>query len=461
MKNLFSLVFLLFAIFSISKAQVVITPSLSPSYYVQNVLMGNYVGISNVSSTCTINFGGVSSLGEFHTFTIPNSTLNDGILFSTGDINITVGPNSSSSSSTNLNLPGDSMLNLLVSYPTYDAAVLEFDYVPFTNVLNFQYIFASEEYPEYVGSSFNDIFGFYVSGPNPYGGNYINKNIAIIPGTTNSAVSINNINNGASNSGPCVNCQYYVQNTGSSSIIFDGYTAPLNAIVSVIPFASYHIKMAVADVGDYIYDSEVMLKLHSFSCQPLQYSSSNSTKNITNNYSAKEDSSSVSIHITLPDTAITDINFHYQILGTAINGVDYQQIADSIFFPAGTITQSININPLHDTISESTEIISLILNSLNDTINVEILDNSILSPSGIGKSIDLKNLSILPNPATNILNIETTYSFNQYQIFDISGRLILSEKFSKTIDISGINTGVYFIKLINASNVLVKKFLKK
>ena len=48
MKNLFSLVFLLFAIFSISKAQVVITPSLIPSYYVQNVLMGNYVGISNV-----------------------------------------------------------------------------------------------------------------------------------------------------------------------------------------------------------------------------------------------------------------------------------------------------------------------------------------------------------------------------------------------------------------------------
>ena len=80
-------------------------------------------------------------------------------------------------------LSGDTDLDKLVpGYYTYDATVLEFDFKPTKNVIRIQYVFSSDEYNEYVGSKYNDVFGFFVNG----------KNIAKLPDSTN--VTINNIN---------------------------------------------------------------------------------------------------------------------------------------------------------------------------------------------------------------------------------------------------------------------------
>ena len=94
----------------------------------------------------------------------------------------------------------------------------------------FRYVFGSEEYNEWVGwFSFNDVFGFFITGPNPMGGQYLNKNIAIVPGTENIPINILNINNGFSipgviPDGPCTNCEYYADNTGGLSLQYDGFT---------------------------------------------------------------------------------------------------------------------------------------------------------------------------------------------------------------------------------------------
>ncbi|MBP9932394.1 MAG: T9SS type A sorting domain-containing protein [Chitinophagaceae bacterium] len=154
------------------------------------------------------------------------------------------------------NTAGDADLNTLVTSPTYDACVLEFDLQPAGNYIEFEYVFGSEEYPDYNCTSFNDIFAFFVSGPGITG----LHNMAIIPGTT-IPVSINSINDGSN--GNCSSYQnLYVSNTGSITTV-DGFTTPLIATHPVTPGQTYHLKLAVSDVSDGIFNTFVFLKANS------------------------------------------------------------------------------------------------------------------------------------------------------------------------------------------------------
>jgi hypothetical protein len=87
-------------------------------------------------------------------------------------------------------------LSAIAGYQTYDASVLSFDFVPETDTLRIRYVFGSEDYNEWVGHSYKDIFACFITGPNPSGGYYVDKNIAIIPDTTNTPITINAVNNG-------------------------------------------------------------------------------------------------------------------------------------------------------------------------------------------------------------------------------------------------------------------------
>ena len=60
-------------------------------------------------------------------------------------------------------------LQSITSNQIYDECVIEFDFVPEGDSISFNYVFVSEEYPEYVCASFNDAFGFFLTGPNPNG----------------------------------------------------------------------------------------------------------------------------------------------------------------------------------------------------------------------------------------------------------------------------------------------------
>lgn len=126
----------------------------------------------------------------------------------------------------------------------------------FTPQVNFDYVFGSEEYIEYVGSQYNDAFGFFLNG----------ENIALVPDTT-TPVSINNVNAG-------LNSQYYVDNTlaGRESqtspyplIEADGFTTKMTAIAEPEPEWNL-IKMVTSDVSDAILDSWVLLEAGTFSC---------------------------------------------------------------------------------------------------------------------------------------------------------------------------------------------------
>jgi hypothetical protein len=146
--------------------------------------------------------------------------------------------------SSDLGLPGDPALTALSGFPTYDAASYSVTVVPAGATLNVKYVFASEEYPEYVGSAYNDAMAVFVNG----------TNCAVVPGT-NTPVSINTIND-HTNSG------FYVDNqTGAAGYAtsFDGLTKPLTCSVPVKPGVPVTVRIAVADASDHIYDSAIAL----------------------------------------------------------------------------------------------------------------------------------------------------------------------------------------------------------
>jgi gliding motility-associated-like protein len=254
----------IFFIFPIgSYSQLTTSTAITPAQMVQNVLLGNGVTATNIT------FSGVTNArGTFTCSVACNLGISNGIVLSTGNIDGTgtaaIGGNASNFLGTDLGLPGDPVLEAIVNGLTYDAVSLEFDFSVASDSVSFRYVFASEEYNEYVNSSYNDIFGFFISGPCiPSGG----SNIALIPGTS-TPVSINNVNNGyasSASSGPCTNCNYYVDNYNGGSVAFDGFTTVLTASAKVVPCATYHIKIIIADVGDGDYDSAVFLEANSFS----------------------------------------------------------------------------------------------------------------------------------------------------------------------------------------------------
>lgn len=154
-------------------------------------------------------------------------------------------------------------LQSITSSDVYDVAILEFDFIPSGPVINFDFVFASEEYTAYV-NDINDAFGIFLSGPGingPYSNNGVN--IALVPGTS-TPISINTVNNGYSNtcnpSGPCTNCAFYVNNCSGSSIAYNGFTTPITASYSVECGQVYRIKFAIADAIDGGYDSSVFIE---------------------------------------------------------------------------------------------------------------------------------------------------------------------------------------------------------
>lgn len=115
----------------------------------------------------------------------------------------------------NIDTDLDSLLILTSSTnSTYNSTVLEFDFIPIANNISFNYIFSSEEYPDYVDKDYNDIFAFLLSGPKPEGGTYNNKNIATVPGQPNTAVSINTVNAND-------NSDFFVKNNTDLTMVYN------------------------------------------------------------------------------------------------------------------------------------------------------------------------------------------------------------------------------------------------
>lgn len=224
-----------------------------------NYLAGSGVNISNATGQF-----GQASKATFTNSGVTGFSMPSGIILSTGPLT-NINDTSIFLNSIDMGLPGDPQLNALIpSGATEDASVLEFDFAVASDTVEFEFIFSSEEYNEYVLTNFTDVFGFFISGP----GFTPNTNLAVIPGTS-TPISINTINNGNSNgtsSGPCTNCNYYIDNAGTGAVALsnDGFTVPVKLRFGIQPCTTYHLKLAIADVGDGQNDSYVAIRQGSF-----------------------------------------------------------------------------------------------------------------------------------------------------------------------------------------------------
>lgn len=203
-------------------------------------LTGAGITITNVKVT-----GAPKAIGTFTGGSADGVGIDSGVIMSSGNVSTAAGPNTSPGTTGALATPGDTGLDALVKpRVTHDAVVLEFDAVTTTSTFSIRYVFASEEYTEYVGSPFNDVFAFFVDG----------ANIALVPGTAQPVAvnSINHITNkGLYNDNP--------PNSAKFGTSFDGFTTVLTAVASVSSGLSHHIRLAIADTTDSILDSAVYL----------------------------------------------------------------------------------------------------------------------------------------------------------------------------------------------------------
>jgi hypothetical protein len=246
-------------------AQMAVKQERQPTALVKEVLIGPGILVDNV------HFAGmIAALGEFSNPTVA-PLFSSGIILSTGNATDMVGPNDNPRTSTVNGTPGDKNLYTLAGGRTFDGAKLAFDFKADKDSVTLNFIFASEEYHDYVGSSFNDAFAVVVSGP----GFGTGKNLAVLPGTT-TPITVNSIN-------PNQNRQYFVDNNPYTLVgrinetaranlnqdvlanfEFDGMTKTFSVGFRVTPKQVYHFEIVVSDAGDGNVDSAVLLDGKSF-----------------------------------------------------------------------------------------------------------------------------------------------------------------------------------------------------
>ncbi|MFN5294663.1 MAG: choice-of-anchor L domain-containing protein, partial [Flavobacteriales bacterium] len=319
-----------------------------------NAILGSGVTISNVSLNC-----GELATGVFTGGNAASIGIDQGILLTSGSSLDAIGPNDSGNTSYDQPsaFDNDTDLQALVNGSIQDACVLEFDFVATSNFISVQYVFGSEEYNEFVCSVFDDVFGFFVTGPNPAGGTYNSQNLALVPGTS-LPVSVNTINNGVTGSAGsisgCVSLDYaslYNDNASSLQMEYDGFTIVLTAEVAVIPGQTYHFKFAIADASDSILDSGVFIRSESFSifnCQagnvifapesPQQFCTADTIADILHvatNSTASTDEYTFILTNTAGDILAVDSSGIFDLSGYStgyyqVYGISYQGIPSGI-----------------------------------------------------------------------------------------------------------------------------------
>ena len=259
------LVFLLLQFRSV--AQLHVNSQVSPDTLLQKTLLSESSSLKIIEVKYT---GQKSQLGYFKTEFSDYIDIKEGVILATGEAINAIGPNNSARITGNLQGNGDADLTRIANNRTEDACILEFTFIPEGSHFEFQYVFASEEYPEYVNHGVNDVFAFILTDLETGK----RKNLAFLP-ISKEAVTVDNVNS-------IKNSEYFILNgrwiKGENqkyveekelgeyayNFQYDGFTTWLKAESIVVPGQRYSLKIAIADAGDGAYDSAVLLKRNSF-----------------------------------------------------------------------------------------------------------------------------------------------------------------------------------------------------
>lgn len=349
------------------KSQITINSAANAQSLVDN-LVGQGVTTSNATITAFPNAVG--------TFSAVNSNigLNGGVILTTGQApttgsflfgtqgcplvaGISNPMTSGAFASTNHDFFPTNVPELQTLFPQnqqfYDRAILTFQFVPQSTPVTFRYVFASEEWPQWVNTAFNDVFGFFISGPGITG----EQNIAVLPGTSTPIT---------------VSTMPVIQNNGNTCA-YNAFTPVYTATANVIPCSTYTIKLIIADVGDSSYDSAVFLEENSFGSAPFTSTvSSLAGDNVT-----YEGCAPATVTFSRPVATNQPLTINFTVGGSATMGVDYVNIPTSVTIPAGQTSTSISIQGIEDNFPEMTETITITYNigcNQTETITIFLMD---------------------------------------------------------------------------------------
>ncbi len=346
-------------------AQLTVTAELDDETFIYS-LAGPGIVVSGIERNCAEGASG------FFNSMDANVGIENGMLLTSGLADGAIGPNDEGSYTMYNGTDGDDDLTAAAGYPTYDACVIEFDMTVAADTLKLSYVFGSEEYMEFAGTGFNDIFAFWVSGPDIL----VPVNIAKVPGT-DLPVAINNVN-------AFTNADYFVHNgdgyeapynTDDMYVQYDGLTTILLAHVPVTAGETYHMKIAIADGSDAIFDSGVFLETGSLGSLRMKHETL-ADNELTY---AVEKCATGYFKFTNEVPCAEPLVLDYYIAGSATNGVDYEMIPEQLIIPAWDSVGIIEIVPLHDAVAESFESVELYLYNpqsgfIYDTLTILIDD---------------------------------------------------------------------------------------
>lgn len=303
------------------------TPAFGPQELIEEVCLGEGIQVldiqySGVPAAVGRFSGGDNIIG-----------LEEGFLMTTGfAATASGGAGSDLPSWWEANIPNGSMashpdLSGLANDEIFDVAVYTIRFIPTGDSIMFRYVFASDEYPTFVCSKFNDVFGFFLTGPDQ-DGNTTTINIAKVPGT-DLPVSINSVNNGNPGEHPLSNLSFCDGENGSldnaalfnathpnSAPVYNGYTDVFVARAAVTPCQEYTMALVLADIGDALWDSGLFFEAKSF-CSFA--GGGHASEEVT----IVESCSPGLLEVALDNFPDDDFPLTYTITGTAEAGVDY------------------------------------------------------------------------------------------------------------------------------------------
>jgi hypothetical protein len=253
-KNLLIVVFICCLSGKINAQYIDINDQKTPQQLVEDVLVNSScVSITNASGKGD-NF--TPSQNSFAYFNAGTSKFPfaEGVVLTTSTSRNAVGPYSSYLGEGSPEWLGDPDLDQALGINSINATVLEFDYVPLTDFLSFNYIFASNEYQFFYPCVYSDGFAFLIK---EAGTNDAYKNLAVLPNTTTPVSSTIvhptiapsvAINGDRYDGCPAINENYFNGlNNNRSPINYAGQTIVMNAQTSVVAGKKYHIKLVIAD----------------------------------------------------------------------------------------------------------------------------------------------------------------------------------------------------------------------
>ena len=211
--------------------------------FMADTIFGDGVTVVSASYTGDNRSSGVYSGGDS---TSPDATPGDtGVILSTGKAkdftNSSGQSNQHTGTSTNTSgVNNDAGFNAIAGGRTYDAAILDIDFIPTGDTLTMQFSFSSEEYPEY-WSAYSDIIGVWING-------------TYVPMTVGDGdADVQNINSGT-------NENQFLDNTNDAyNTEMDGLTITLTLTIPVNAGVVNSIRIGVADQGDSSYDTNLLI----------------------------------------------------------------------------------------------------------------------------------------------------------------------------------------------------------